>query len=62
MEHGLKDIKFYVQEHIAHWAIFYNPRKVCDTPLGAPAYVRLVYYVQKKQTLQYMKESNMWML
>ena len=38
LEHGLKDIKCYVQKHIAPWAIYYNPPPVSEKPLGAPAY------------------------
>ena len=44
MEHGLNDIAFYVQKHIAHWAICYNFLLVQNKPLGVPTFVRLVYY------------------
>ena len=43
MEHGLKDIVFYVQWYISPWAICYNPLLVHDMTLGVPAFVRLVY-------------------
>ena len=43
MEHGLDYIMSYVHKHIAPLAICYHPPLVCDTPLGAPAFVRLVY-------------------
>ena len=38
MEDGLKDIKYYVQKHIAPQAICHNPTLVCIKPLGAPTY------------------------
>ena len=44
MEHGLKDIKPYVQEGISHWTSCYNLRLIHDKLLWAPAYVRLVSY------------------
>ena len=37
MEHGLKDIKCYVQKHIPPRAICYNPL-VCDKQLGSLVY------------------------
>ena len=43
MEHGLKDILFYVQNHIAILAMCYNPALVRNKPLGAPASVKWVY-------------------
>ena len=43
MEHGLKNVAFYVQKHIAPWAICYNRLLVRDMPLEVPAFVRLVY-------------------
>ena len=43
MEHGLKDVAFHVQKHIAPWSICYNPPAssehtargalICDTRL-----------------------------
>ena len=45
MKHGLKHIKIYVQKHIAPLAMCYNPPLVCDKPLGAPASVKLVYWL-----------------
>ena len=42
MEHELKDVAFYIQKHIAHRPICYNFLLVRDTPLGAPAFVKLV--------------------
>ena len=44
IEHGLKDIAFYVQNHIALRAICFNFQLVHDKPLGVPAFVRLVYW------------------
>ena len=38
MEHELKDIKCYVQKHIAPQPISYNLPLIHDRPLGAPAY------------------------
>ena len=43
MEHGLKDIAFYVKKHITTRAVCYSFPVVRDKPLGAPAFVRLVY-------------------
>ena len=43
MVHGLKLKAFYVQKHITVLAWCHNPALVCDNPLGAPAYVKLVY-------------------
>ena len=43
VEHGLKDIAFYVQKHITHRTVYFNFPLVRDKPLGAPAFVRLVY-------------------
>ena len=45
MDHGLKDIAFYVQKHTAPRAVCYNYPLVRDKPLGTPAYVRVVYIV-----------------
>ena len=36
MEHGLKDIAFYVQKPIAHRTVCYNFPLVRDKLLGAP--------------------------
>ena len=44
MEHGFKYITVYGQKHIAPLAMFNNPPLVRDKPLGAPAFVKLVYY------------------
>ena len=43
MDHGLKDIAFYVKKQIAPRAVCYNYPLVYDKPLGTPAYVRVVY-------------------
>ena len=45
MEHGLKYITFYVKKHITHLAMCYNPPLVRDKPLGAYAFVKLVYWL-----------------
>ena len=42
MEHGIKDIAFYVQKHIVQRTVCYNLPLVRDKPLGAPLYVKLV--------------------
>ena len=44
MEHGLKDIKRYVQKHIAHWAVCYNSPLVCNRLLGALAYCETLLF------------------
>ena len=44
MEHGSKDIAFYVQKHTAHWTVVITSLLVRDRPLGAPAYVKRVYW------------------
>ena len=50
MEHGLKYFTFYVNKYIAPLAImFYNLPLVRDKPLGAPAFVKLVYWVLTKE-------------
>ena len=46
MEHGLKNIMFDVQNHIAHRAVCYNFPLAQDKPLGVPAFVRLSIAVQ----------------
>ena len=43
MEHGLKDIKFYVQKHLAPRAICYITPLVRNKPLWAHAFLRWVY-------------------
>ena len=43
MEHGFKDVAFYIQKHIALLAVCYNFPLVRDKPLGVSAFVRLVY-------------------
>ena len=45
MKHGLEHIAFYVQKQKAPWAICYNHLLVCDMPLGAPDFVRLIYLI-----------------
>ena len=45
MENGLKINAFYVQKLIAALAMCHNPAPVRDKPLGAPASVKLVYYI-----------------
>ena len=45
MEHALKYITFYVEKHIAHLAMCYNPMLVRDKPLEAPKFVKLVYII-----------------
>ena len=41
-----RNMKFYVHKHIAHLVMCYNPSLVRDKPLGAPAYVKLVYCLE----------------
>ena len=43
MEQGLKYIMFYVQKPIAPLTMCYNLLLVRNKPLGAPAFVKLVY-------------------
>ena len=45
MEHGLKDIAFYVQKHITPCTVVITSLLVHDKPLGAPASVKRVYTV-----------------
>ena len=47
MGHGLM-IVFYVQKHIAHKTICYNFPLAYNKPLGAPAFVKLVYQMNDK--------------
>ena len=44
MEHGFKDIAYYVHKRIVPRAVCYNFPLVRDKPLGAPAFVRRVYF------------------
>ena len=44
MGHGLRYITFHDQKYIAPLAMCYNPPLVRDKPLGAPAFVKLVYW------------------
>ena len=44
VEHGLNDITFYVEKHIAPRTICYNHPLVPDKPLRAPAFARLLYH------------------
>ena len=61
MEHGLKDIKFYVQKPKVPLAMCYNPSLVHDKPLGAPAFVKLVdYAIIKKTETMLLCESYGW--
>ena len=46
---GLKYITFYVKKHIATLAMCYNPSLVRGKPLGACAFVKLVYWTAKWQ-------------
>ena len=46
MEHGLKDIAFYVQKHITLYTVVITSLLVCDKLLGAPASVKRVSYNQ----------------
>ena len=43
MEHGLKDIAFYVKKHITPSTVVINSLLVRDKPLGAPASVKRVF-------------------
>ena len=45
MEYGLEYITFYVQKHVAHVAICFNPPLVRENSLGATAFVRLTHWV-----------------
>ena len=44
MEHGLKYITFYIQNILL--AVCYNLSLVPDKPLGAPVFVKLVYWIK----------------
>ena len=44
MEHGLKDIAFYVQKHITPCTVVITSLLVHEKPVGAPAYVKRVYW------------------
>ena len=44
MEHGLKDVAFYVQKHIALWAIVFATCCLGCLLWAPPTFVRLVYW------------------
>ena len=48
MELGIKDITFYVQNHIAPRAVCYNFPLIRDKPLVVPAFVKLFYLTGTK--------------
>ena len=48
-EYGLWCITFYVQKHMTPFAMCYNLSLICDRPLGAPAFVKLIYAVYPKK-------------
>ena len=50
MEHGLKDIAFYVQKHITPCTVVKTSLLVRDKPLGAPASVKRVYFTYLTRT------------
>ena len=51
MEHGLNYIMIHVQKHIAALAMcYYNPPLVRENPLGATAFVKLVYWTDMYYT------------
>ena len=52
VEHGLKYFSFYVQKHIAHLATCSGPstQPVHGGPLGAPAFLKLVYWASEQPT------------
>ena len=43
--HGSEYITFYVQKHIAPLVAFLHLPLVCGRPLGAPAFVKLAYWI-----------------
>ena len=43
MEHGLKDIAFYVKKHATTCTVVISSLLVRDKPLGSPASVKRVY-------------------
>ena len=45
MGHGLRNITFYVQKHIAYRVVCHNFLLVRDKPLVAPASVKQVYFI-----------------
>ena len=58
-EHGLKDLAFYVQKHIASRAMCHNFLLVRDKPLGAPAFVRLVYWSSLPKEYELCNQTRM---
>ena len=57
MEHGLKQISFYVQKRIVAMARCYVPALVHDKPLGSPASVKRVYYTGRANKISFRKMS-----
>ena len=53
MEHGIKDIAFYVQKHITPCTVCHNFSLVCDKPLVVPASVKRVYSHTNRQALAF---------
>ena len=43
MDHGLKDISFYVQKRVIAMGMCYNPALVRDKLQGSPASAKQVY-------------------
>ena len=58
IEHGLKDIAFYVQKHITSCTVVLTCPLVGDKPLGAPAYVKQRVYCCS--SLSYTKWHGIW--
>ena len=50
MEHGLKDIAFYVQKHITPCTVVITSLLIRDKTVGAPASVKVVYYLTSSLT------------
>ena len=64
MEHGSKDIAFYVQKHITPCTFVINSRLVRDKPLGVPASVKqvlcpLAIYVSDYNTVNFQQNMHM---
>ena len=59
MEHWLNFITFYVQKHITALAMCYNPTLVHDKLLGAPAFVKLIYWMAHQHLIYYWLSFNL---
>ena len=58
MEHGLKDIAFYVQKHITPCTVVITSLLVRDKPLGVPASMKRVYSVTNRKLMDVSSTYN----